>query len=92
MKRITPLFAPRPDWHTHAACRGLDPAIFHPERGEGTTAGAHAKTICAGCTVRPQCLEQALTTNENVGIWGGTSNRERRHLRRNHDRNPRRTP
>lgn len=67
-----------PEWHERAACRGLDPDLFFPERGESTTA---AKAICADCPVRPECLGFALTENEKFGIWGGKSERERRAAR-----------
>ncbi|MEM7323501.1 MAG: WhiB family transcriptional regulator [Actinomycetota bacterium] len=66
-------------WYVDGACRGLDPDLFFPERGEST---ADAKAVCAGCVVRAECLEWALATRERFGIWGGTSERERRRLRR----------
>lgn len=66
-------------WQASAACDGLDPELFFPERGEST---AKAKAVCAACPVREQCLEYALTNGEKFGIWGGLSERERRRLRR----------
>jgi WhiB family redox-sensing transcriptional regulator len=62
-----------------AECKGMDPELFHPNRGEDTAA---AKAVCAECLSRVECLEYALANNEKVGIWGGTSERERRALRR----------
>ncbi|MFN2390310.1 MAG: WhiB family transcriptional regulator, partial [Actinomycetota bacterium] len=41
---------------------------------------------CSSCPVRSECLEQALVGNEPYGIWGGTSARERRSLRRQRKR------
>ena len=32
--------------------------------------------------VQAPCLEFALTTNQDSGVWGGTSEEERRKLRR----------
>ena len=61
------------------SCRGMDPDIFFPDRGESLTP---AKTICADCIVRDECLEYALDNRERFGVWGGTSERERRRLRR----------
>lgn len=61
------------------SCRGLDPDIFFPDRGESL---APAKAICANCIVRDECLEWALDEGERFGVWGGTSERERRKLRR----------
>ena len=65
-------------WQDHANCVGLDSNLFFPERGESCD---EAKAICAACTVRAECLEYALANNEQFGIWGGTSNRERRAIR-----------
>ncbi len=36
----------------------------------------------AGGIGRAACLEFAITTNQDTGIWGGTSEEERRKLRR----------
>jgi WhiB family redox-sensing transcriptional regulator len=63
----------------HANCLGVDPELFFPGQGEST---ADAKAVCAGCVVRAQCLEHALTHAEKHGIWGGLSERERRRIRR----------
>jgi WhiB family redox-sensing transcriptional regulator len=52
--------------------------MFFPERGEYVDA---AKAVCSHCPVRQTCLEYAISTNERWGIWGGTSERERRPLR-----------
>jgi WhiB family redox-sensing transcriptional regulator len=43
---------------------------------------ARAKEVCAQCPVHRDCLEYALETNQDSGIWGGTSEEERRVLRR----------
>jgi WhiB family transcriptional regulator, redox-sensing transcriptional regulator len=61
------------------ACRGTDPDIFFPDRGQSLEP---AKRMCADCVVRDECLEHALTSGERFGVWGGTSERERRRLRR----------
>lgn len=72
------LTAIEPTWIGHGACRGLDPVLFHPERGESTR---EAKAVCAECSVRVECLSWALTTYQVHGIYGGTSERERRRIR-----------
>ena len=41
-----------------------------------------AKALCSGCQVRPVCLLYALETNQATGVWGGTTDDERRALRR----------
>ena len=70
-------------WRDQAACRGMDPDLFHPHRGEAE-AVKRAKAVCAECSVREECLEWALQAaieygqGEVAGIVGGTSARERR--------------
>ena len=43
---------------------------------------AAAKSVCDQCEAKSPCLEFALTTNQDSGVWGGTSEEERRKLRR----------
>lgn len=67
-------------WQDDALCAQTDPDIFLPDKGGSTR---DAKRVCASCPVRRQCLEYALTQEFNpAGIWGGTSVRERRALRK----------
>lgn len=77
----------RPTWRDFARCRGTDPAVFFPERGATTQP---ARTLCAECPVQQPCLDHALdqATNADVGIWGGTSARERRQIRRHRQEPP----
>jgi WhiB family redox-sensing transcriptional regulator len=72
------------DWRTRAACSSEDPELFFPI---GTTGPAveqveAAKRVCAGCAVREDCLEFALASNQEAGIWGGLTEDERRTLKR----------
>lgn len=74
----------RDDWRDNSACRDTDPDLFFPV---GTTGPAieqieTAKAVCRACDVQKSCLDYALTTNQDSGIWGGTSEEERRALRR----------
>ncbi len=75
----------QPDaWRSLASCRDTDPDLFFPV---GTTGPAieqidNAKAVCATCEVKQPCLEFALTTNQDSGVWGGTSEEERRKIRR----------
>jgi WhiB family redox-sensing transcriptional regulator len=66
-------------WMDLANCLGCDPDLFFPELGEPSAA---AKAVCGGCVVRTECLDFALVTGQKHGIWGGTSERERRRMRR----------
>jgi WhiB family transcriptional regulator, redox-sensing transcriptional regulator len=67
------------EWQDQAACNGLDVNDFFPEKGESPK---DAKRICGRCPVRRQCLAYALDLGERFGIYGGTSERERRRLKR----------
>lgn len=40
-----------------------------------------SKKVCQGCSVINECLEYALDNNEH-GIWGGTTDKDRRHIKR----------
>jgi len=66
-------------WQDDALCAQTDPEAFFPEKGGSTR---EAKRVCAKCDVRQECLEYALSHDERFGIWGGTSERDRRRLRR----------
>ncbi|HEY2814916.1 MAG TPA: WhiB family transcriptional regulator [Acidimicrobiales bacterium] len=72
------------DWRDYAACRDTNPDLFFPV---GTTGPAieqidQAKAVCRECPSQVPCLEFALTTNQDSGVWGGTSEEERRKLRK----------
>jgi len=68
-------------WQRDAACRGLgieeSRALFFPSRGDSIE---EAKAICQHCPVTEQCLEFALANN-CIGVWAGTSDRQRRRMR-----------
>ncbi len=66
-------------WRQQAACSGVDTSIFFP----ASDADARpAKDVCATCPVRDQCLDWALATRQEDGVWGGLTDSERRRLRR----------
>jgi WhiB family transcriptional regulator, redox-sensing transcriptional regulator len=69
----------RPTRQTRAGCRGMDPNLFFPARGESTAA---AKAVCAGCEVRGECLDAAMADETTQGIWGGVSQNVRGQMRR----------
>jgi WhiB family transcriptional regulator, redox-sensing transcriptional regulator len=72
------------DWRDKAACRDTDPDLFFPigSTGPAIEQIESAKTVCTECCARTSCLEFALATNQESGIWGGTSEEERRKLRK----------
>lgn len=72
------------DWRDLSACRDTSPDLFFPvgTTGPAIEQIAQAKAVCAQCEVQGPCLEFALVTNQDSGVWGGTSEEERRKLRR----------
>ncbi|WP_435597109.1 WhiB family transcriptional regulator [Streptomyces anulatus] len=64
-------------WREDALCRQTDPELFHPEVG-GTA--VPAKQTCMACPVRPDCLDYAIDTRQQWGIWGGVGQKELRRL------------
>jgi WhiB family transcriptional regulator, redox-sensing transcriptional regulator len=71
-------------WRDQAACRSTEADLFFPlRRSRGAMEQIRAaKSVCWSCQVRETCLRYALETNQEAGIWGGTSEDERRKLRR----------
>lgn len=63
-----------------AACIGMDTELFYPPDGrmsrEGRELTEMAKGVCASCGIREDCLEYHL--DEEFGIFGGLTPRERR--------------
>lgn len=74
-------------WHADAACAEADPALFFAGDDESTQA---AMELCAVCPVRRTCLEEALAVGEMHGVWGGTTETERRRMIRARRREARR--
>jgi len=71
-------------WRNTAKCREIDPTVFFPIGSTGSALRqiAAAKAVCGDCSVRDLCLDFALKTNQDSGIWGGASEDERRQIRR----------
>jgi WhiB family redox-sensing transcriptional regulator len=72
------------NWRSAGACQSADPDLFFPisSSGRGERQIAKAKMICAGCQVRRECLDYALTNGQVHGIWGGTTPEDRQRVRR----------
>ncbi len=72
------------DWRCHAACRDTGPELFFPVGSTGLALEQieSAKVVCETCIAQPDCLEFALATNQDSGVWGGLSEEERREIRR----------
>ncbi|MER7688324.1 WhiB family transcriptional regulator [Streptomyces sp. NPDC097610] len=65
-------------WSERAACRTADPEELFAD----STAQNKAKAVCFGCSVRTECLADALDQRIDHGVWGGMTERERRALLR----------
>ena len=76
------------EWVHQARCRDEDPELFFPIGNTGPAAQQIdvAKAICLACEVRDQCLEWAIATGQDAGVWGGLSEEERRAVRRSRRR------
>jgi WhiB family transcriptional regulator, redox-sensing transcriptional regulator len=72
------------NWRAAGACLSADPDLFFPISSAGPAERqiARAKMICAGCRVRRECLDFALSHSQVYGIWGGTTREDRQRARR----------
>ena len=67
-----------PSWIDQAACaRHDDPDLWFPERGDDDRE-QEALRICGECPVRSVCLAYVFSLPMQPGIWGGTTEGERR--------------
>lgn len=77
---------PDTNWARYAACRDADPVLFFAPGKESPSQREarewKAKAICSGCRAKPECLDYALATGQEDGVWGGLSEDERRRLMR----------
>lgn len=70
-------------WRESALCAQTNPEMFFPASGyPGLPDMKSAKSVCARCPVRPECLHEAMETNMEHGIWGGMTRFERVKLKR----------
>jgi WhiB family redox-sensing transcriptional regulator len=76
-------------WYDRARCRDMATRLqdggeyFFPDCKQQQKQSRLARTFCYECPVRVDCLMTALEANELIdGIWGGTTPRERRQLRK----------
>jgi WhiB family redox-sensing transcriptional regulator len=72
------------DWRHHALCRDVDPELFFPigNTGPALLQIDEAKQVCQQCSVMGACLQWALDSGQDAGVWGGLSEDERRLLKR----------
>ncbi|HEV7828716.1 MAG TPA: WhiB family transcriptional regulator [Pseudonocardiaceae bacterium] len=81
------------DWRHRAACRDEDPELFFPvgTSGPALLQIAEAKIACRRCPVSTECLNWALASGQDAGVWGGMSEDERRAAKRHNARTGART-
>ena len=79
-----PIDSDKEDWRAAAACRHVDPDLFFPVGNTGPAVEQidSAKAVCRQSDAQGPCLEFALATNQEAGVRGGTSEEERRKLRK----------
>jgi WhiB family redox-sensing transcriptional regulator len=91
MENIIPIDFPNFTEHGSTPCSQSDPEAFFPlDEMPGTLLPnriaypmeREAKLVCAECPYQLRCLEYALKHPEERGIWGGTTERERKAFRR----------
>ncbi len=70
------------DWKNYAACAPYPHEMFFPAGDADERTIERARAICSICRVSEDCIAYALETNQRSGIWGGTTEEERRSLRR----------
>ncbi|WP_171107978.1 MULTISPECIES: WhiB family transcriptional regulator [unclassified Streptomyces] len=71
-------------WRERAACLRVDPDLFFPIGSGDLTLEQidEAKAVCGRCPVVEQCLDWAVRAGHVEGIWGGSTESERRAMRR----------
>ncbi|MBA8827089.1 hypothetical protein FHX42_004473 [Saccharopolyspora lacisalsi] len=74
---------PGEDFGQQPACASdeVDPELFFPVSDQAQQQIAAAKRVCASCPVRQACLQFALHSDVE-GLWGATTQQERKRLRR----------
>lgn len=72
------------DWRSRAACLEKDPELFFPvgNTGPALLQIEEAKAVCRSCSVMDTCLQWAIESGQDAGVWGGMSEDERRALKR----------
>ena len=75
-------------WRDRAACQNECPEFFFPI-GNASCALLQiekAKSVCRRCAVAEACLNWAIESGQDAGVWGGLSEEERHVLERRNAR------
>ncbi|BDT39633.1 WhiB family transcriptional regulator [Streptomyces antibioticus] len=72
------------NWRAASVCKDEDPELFFPigNTGPALLQIEEAKAVCRRCPVMERCLQWALESGQEHGVWGGTDEDERRRMRR----------
>jgi WhiB family transcriptional regulator, redox-sensing transcriptional regulator len=81
-------------WRDRAACLDEDPELFFPvgNTGPALLQIEKAKIVCRRCEVVDSCLNWAMESGQDAGVWGALSDDERRALKRRNARARRTDP
>jgi WhiB family redox-sensing transcriptional regulator len=71
------------DYRNEALCRDFDPELWFPtDERPGSPGVEYARSLCALCPVRVDCLAESLARGDAFGVFGGLAPAERAALRR----------
>ncbi len=71
-----PVLQERP-WAVFASCKESDSNLFFPSTKDEERS---ALGVCEVCPVIDDCLDHALEVRERFGVWGGTTEKQRKRL------------
>lgn len=73
-------------WRDDAACKDKPTDWWFGSDRVASEETQWAIAICEGCPVRAACLDFAINTHQEEGLWAGLNPRERRNERRRRQR------
>jgi hypothetical protein len=62
---------------SRARCHQVDPDVMFPAHASETAA---ALKVCRPCPLKDECLSWSVQKPEHFGVWGGTTEKQRRPL------------
>lgn len=79
-------------WQVKGVCASgrYSPEVWFPvgSSGPAVTQREYAKSLCRGCPVQGSCLQWALATGQEHGVWGGLDEQQRRDLHKQRQHQP----
>lgn len=75
------------EWYANARCKNDDSIYSNYLYVTDDRAAKVNRSFCNTCPVRLECLEYAIIMREQYGIWGGTTENQRKNLVRSLRRN-----